>query len=62
MALIPSYLSWVPKTGTGNAQIKINSVNPYTGRTEAHVTFLHLVFFFRMLSAPLKPGKSCDSP
>lgn len=32
MATIPSYLSWVPKTGTGNAQIKINSVNPYTGR------------------------------
>lgn len=34
MALIPSYLSWVPTTGTGNAQIKINSVNPYTGRTD----------------------------
>lgn len=34
MALIPSYLSWVPKTGTGNAQIKINSVSPYTGRTD----------------------------
>ena len=34
MALIPSYLSWVPKTGTGNTQIKINSVNPYTGRTD----------------------------
>lgn len=34
MALIPSYLSWVPKTGTGNAQIKINSANPYTGRTD----------------------------
>lgn len=34
MATIPSYLSWVPKTGTGNAQIKINSVNPYTGRTD----------------------------
>ena len=33
MATIPSYLSWVPKTGTGNAQIKINSVSPYTGRT-----------------------------
>lgn len=32
MAIIPSYLSWVPKTGTGNAQIKINSVSPYTGR------------------------------
>ena len=34
MATIPSYLSWVPKTGTGNAQIKINSTNPYTGRTD----------------------------
>ena len=34
MANIPSYLSWVPKTGTGNAQIKINSVNPYTGRAD----------------------------
>lgn len=34
MATIPSYLSWVPKTGTGNAQIKINSVNPYTGRVD----------------------------
>lgn len=34
MALIPSYLSWVPKTGTGNAQIKINSANPYTGRAD----------------------------
>ena len=34
MATIPSYLSWVPKTGTGNAQIKINSAKPYTGRTE----------------------------
>lgn len=34
MANIPSYLSWVPKTGTGNAQIKINSTNPYTGRTD----------------------------
>lgn len=33
MAVIPSYLSWVPKTGTGNAQIKINSVNPYKGRS-----------------------------
>lgn len=32
MATIPSYLSWVPKTGTGNAQIKINSVSPYKGR------------------------------
>lgn len=34
MSLIPSYLSWVPKTGTGNARIKINSANPYTGRTD----------------------------
>lgn len=34
MALIPSYLSWVPKTGTGNAQINIDSVKPYTGRTD----------------------------
>lgn len=34
MATIPSYLSWVPKTGTGNAQIKINSATPYTGRTD----------------------------
>jgi hypothetical protein len=34
MANIPSYLSWVPKTGTGNAQININSANPYTGRTD----------------------------
>lgn len=34
MATIPNYLSWVPKTGTGNAQIKINSVSPYTGRVD----------------------------
>ena len=34
MATIPSYLSWVPKTGTGNKQIKINSVSPYTGRVD----------------------------
>lgn len=34
MATIPSYLSWDPKTGTGNAQIKINSVSPYTGRAD----------------------------
>lgn len=33
MALIPSYLSWIPKTGTGNAQIKINSATPYKGRS-----------------------------
>lgn len=38
MATIPSYLSWVPKTGTGNAQIKINSANPYTGRTDRRTT------------------------
>lgn len=34
MATIPSYLSWDPKTGTGNAQIKIGSVSPYTGRVD----------------------------
>lgn len=34
MATIPSYLSWVPKTGTGNQQITINSANPYTGRID----------------------------
>lgn len=34
MATIPSYLSWVPKTGIGNAEIKINSVSPYTGRVD----------------------------
>ena len=34
MATIPSYLSWVPTTGTGNAQIKINSVSPYAGRAD----------------------------
>lgn len=33
MATIPSYLSWVPETGTGNAQIKINSATPYKGRS-----------------------------
>lgn len=33
MATIPSYLSWVPKTGTGNAQITINSATPYKGRS-----------------------------
>lgn len=38
MATIPSYLSWVPKTGTGNARIKINSANPYTGRTDRITT------------------------
>lgn len=34
MATIPSYLSWVPKTGIGNAQITIKSVSPYTGRAD----------------------------
>lgn len=34
MATIPSYLSWFPKTGTGNAQIKINSAIPYSGRVD----------------------------
>lgn len=33
MATIPSYLSWVPKTGTGNQKITINSTTPYKGRT-----------------------------
>ena len=33
MATIPSYLSWVPKTGIGNQQITINSKTPYKGRT-----------------------------
>lgn len=34
MATIPSYLSWVPKTGTGNAQITIKCAKPYTGRAD----------------------------
>lgn len=34
MATIPSYLAWVPKTGIGNTQIRINSVRPYTGRAD----------------------------
>lgn len=38
MATIPSYLSWAPKTGAGNAQIKINSANPYTGRADRITT------------------------
>lgn len=38
MATIPSYLSWIPKAGNGNAQIKIDSVNPYTGRTDRSTT------------------------
>lgn len=33
MATIPSYLSWVPKTGIGNQQITINSKTPYKGRS-----------------------------
>ena len=33
MATIPNYLSWVPKTGTGNQQITINSTTPYKGRS-----------------------------
>lgn len=33
MANIPSYLSWVPKSGTGNQQITINSASPYKGRS-----------------------------
>lgn len=33
MATIPSYLSWVPKTGTGNKHITINSTTPYKGRS-----------------------------
>lgn len=38
MATIPSYLLWVPKTGTGNAQIKINSASPYKGRSNRTTT------------------------
>ena len=38
MATIPSYLSWAPKTGTGNAQIKIDSAKPYTGRADRTTT------------------------
>lgn len=33
MATIPSYLSWIPKTGTGNKQITIDSTTPYKGRS-----------------------------
>lgn len=33
MATIPSYLSWVPKTGTGNQLITIDSTTPYKGRS-----------------------------
>ena len=38
MATIPSYLSWVPKTGIGDAKIEINSVSPYTGRADRSTT------------------------
>lgn len=34
MALIPSYLSWAPKTGTGNASVTVNSAEPYLGRLD----------------------------
>lgn len=34
MATIPSYLLWVPKTGTGNTEVKISSVDSYTGRVD----------------------------
>ena len=34
MATIPSYLSLVPKTGTGNAKIKISSTTFYKGRSD----------------------------
>lgn len=32
MATIPSYISWNPKTGSGNQEITINSATPYKGR------------------------------
>lgn len=38
MATIPSYLSWVPKTGTGNKQITIDSTTPYKGRSNRITT------------------------
>lgn len=38
MAKIPSYLSWVPKAGTGNQQITINSATPYKGRSDRSTT------------------------
>lgn len=34
MAEIPSYLSWNPKSGTGNKTVTINSAQPYKGRTD----------------------------
>lgn len=38
MATIPSYLSWVPKTGTGDQQITINSRTPHKGRSDRTTT------------------------
>lgn len=38
MATIPSYLSWTPKTGTGDASISIDSATPYKGRTNRSTT------------------------
>lgn len=38
MATIPSYLSWTPKTGTGDASISIDSAAPYKGRTNRSTT------------------------
>lgn len=34
MATIPSYLSWSPKTGKGNATVTVNSAEPYLGRLD----------------------------
>ena len=57
MATIPSYLSWVPKTGTGNAQIKINSVNPYTGRTDRSTSVPGKIIRKSNLVTVTVPGK-----
>lgn len=38
MATIPSYLSWVPKTGIGDQQITINSRTPHKGRSDRTTT------------------------
>lgn len=38
MATIPSYLSWKPKTGTGDASISIDSAAAYKGRTDRSTT------------------------
>lgn len=38
MATIPSYLSWTPKTGTGDVSISIDSATPYKGRTNRSTT------------------------